>query len=127
MSFGNGVSIAASVIISIACTAIVSTKVFAHDPAETTRHHHHHHQGTVHHSRPMRHPQPRRSFRSQAACIGASIIVWLLKYHSGAAARTESRAGQKNCWNCAFAGRFRNRKSRRRFSLALVRSAAGPE
>ena len=57
MSFGNGVSIAASVIIGIACTATVSTKVFAHDPAETTRHHHHHHQGTVHHSRPMRHPR----------------------------------------------------------------------
>ena len=58
MSFRTGVSIAASVIvIGIACTATVSTEVFARVPAGTTRLHHHHHQGTVHRSGQVRYPQ----------------------------------------------------------------------
>ena len=58
MSFRTRVSIAASVIIGIACTATVSTEVFARVPAGTTRlHHHHHHYGTVHRSGQVRYPQ----------------------------------------------------------------------
>ena len=57
MSFRTRVSIAASVIIGIACSATVSTEVFARAPPGTTRLHHPHHQGTVHHSGQVRHPQ----------------------------------------------------------------------
>jgi hypothetical protein len=52
--------IAATAIIAIACTATVSTEVFARVPAGTTglhHHHHYHHQGTVRHSGQVRHPQ----------------------------------------------------------------------
>jgi hypothetical protein len=51
MSCRTIVLIAAPVILGIACTATVSTEVFARVPAGTTRlhhHHHYHHQGTVH-------------------------------------------------------------------------------
>ena len=54
MSFRTIASIAASVIIVIACTAAVSTDAFA-VPAGTTRLHHHHHGNAVHHSGQVRH------------------------------------------------------------------------
>jgi hypothetical protein len=56
MSFQTVVLIAASVIVGIACTATVSTEVFARVPAGTTRLHRYHHRGTFHHSGQVRHP-----------------------------------------------------------------------
>jgi hypothetical protein len=71
MSFRTGVSIAASVIIGIACTATVSTEVFARVPTGTTRLHHHHHQGTVHHSGRVRHPQ---TLATPPATVGLGLV-----------------------------------------------------
>ena len=56
MSFRTGVSIAASVVIGVACTGTFSTGVFARVAAGTTRLHHHHHHGTVHRSGHVRYP-----------------------------------------------------------------------
>ena len=56
MPFRTIVLIAA--ILGIACTATVSTEVFARVPAGTARLHHYHHHGTVHHSGQARWAKP---------------------------------------------------------------------
>jgi len=74
MSFQTVVLIAASVIVGIACTATVSTEVFARVPAGTTRlhhHHHYHHQDTVHHSGQVRHPQ---TPANSPATVGLGLV-----------------------------------------------------
>jgi hypothetical protein len=71
MSFRTGVSIAASVIIGIACTATVSTEVSAGAPAGTTRLHHQHHRGTVHHSGRVRYPQ---TLATPPASVGLGLV-----------------------------------------------------
>lgn len=60
MSFRTIVSIAASVMIGIACVATVSTDTFAKSvPAGTTRlEHKHHYHHTVHHSGAVRYGSP---------------------------------------------------------------------
>jgi hypothetical protein len=56
MSFRTIVSIAASVIIGIACIATVSTDAFATAPHHMTHLHGHGHHGTVHSGRAVNHP-----------------------------------------------------------------------
>jgi hypothetical protein len=66
MSFRTIVSIAASVIFVIACTATVSTDAFARTAGMTRLHHHHHHGSTVHHSGQVRHGPTGNAGASQA-------------------------------------------------------------
>jgi hypothetical protein len=67
MSLRTIVSIAASVIIAIACTATVSTDAFAAPAGMTRLHHHHHHHGnTVHRSGQVRHGPTGNAGASQA-------------------------------------------------------------
>jgi len=80
MSFQTVVLIAASVIVGIACTATVSTEVFARVPAGTARlyhHHHYHHQGTVHLSGQVRYPQ---TSAKPPATVGLSPYCWPYDY-----------------------------------------------
>lgn len=78
MPFRTVVLIAASVILGIACTATVSTEVFARVPAGATRlHHRHHYHRTVHHSGHVRHPQPPAK---PPATAGVSPYCWPYDY-----------------------------------------------
>jgi len=68
MSFRTVVLTAALVILGIACTATVSTEVFARVPAKTARlHHHYHRQSTVHHNGQVRWAKP-------PAAVGLGLI-----------------------------------------------------
>jgi hypothetical protein len=80
MPFRTVVLITASVILGIACTATVSTEVFARVRAEKTGlhyHHDYHHQGSVHHSGHVRHPQ---TSAKPPATAGVSPYCWPYDY-----------------------------------------------